>query len=229
MTQIKRVEEVAYENIKSRILNRTLPPGCRLVLRNLANEIGVSHGTVALVIRMLEAEGLVTNTPGLGACVRQRSFAEIEQLFEIRACMEGLAARMCAKNATNSDIALIAAADQNIQLASESGDDAERRKADIEFHFAVVKGAHCEDLERLMNYSAYTAVLANSVQLTPPTPEIARIHTPIVEAIASRDPNRAEQEGRKHNEKGFELHRSWIERSFNKMVSPDESADKLTI
>jgi DNA-binding GntR family transcriptional regulator len=51
-------------------------------------------------IRQLHAEGYVTIRPNRGAVVTSRSRAEVVELFEIRAALEGTAARLAAASVT---------------------------------------------------------------------------------------------------------------------------------
>lgn len=70
MPYVMSAEDLAYTDIKERILSGCLMPGDRLVHRNLAKELGISSGPVVLALRMLEREGLVVNAQGMGAFVR---------------------------------------------------------------------------------------------------------------------------------------------------------------
>ena len=60
---------IAYEWIKARIGDGTFSPGYRLVLGQLAQELGVSVVPIREAIRLLEAEGLVTFERNVGAQV----------------------------------------------------------------------------------------------------------------------------------------------------------------
>ncbi|MBI2842883.1 MAG: GntR family transcriptional regulator, partial [Armatimonadetes bacterium] len=142
-------ERAAYSEIKQRIIDGRLPLGSRLVLRNLAQELGVSLIPVVEAVRMLERDGLVANVrsrgPGRGAQVRTWTRDEIVDLFKIRASLEALAADFCAERATDDEIAAVLTANEMFKDSTERHDSEMHIQADVEFHKAVVRGAHCPD------------------------------------------------------------------------------------
>ncbi len=223
MAAATSVEEAAYLEIKQRILDGRLPPGERLVLRTLAVEIGgISLVPVVSALRMLERDGLVVNTPGMGASVRQWTQKDIVHIYHIRAVHEGLAARLCVEEATAADMAAIVAADEAFCTSIDAGDAEANIRTDIDFHVAVVRGAHCLDLERtfenlsIMRCSmrafgmsrGIPPALANSVRLAP---ERKQVHNEIINAILARDGAAAEAAGRQHVEDSLAVNLSWIE------------------
>jgi len=196
-------EEIAYSEIKQRILDGRLPPGARLVHRTLAAECGVSQNPVMLALRMLERDGLVTNTPGLGAAVRRWSHQDIVDLHEIRAVNEGLAARLCSQRASSSDVEAIMAANDEFVETVDAGDAEGSIRADVALHSAIVCGAHCIDMDRLndslsimqcsMKFFGLHLGLPRSLH------ESARtVHKPLIEAIMSRDAIKAEALANQH-------------------------------
>lgn len=98
----KTLRELATEKMRDAILGLHLKPGDRLVERDLCAQLGVSRTVVREVLRHLEAEGLVDAT-GHRPTVARPTPAQAEQIYEIRAQLEGMAARACA---TKNDAAL---------------------------------------------------------------------------------------------------------------------------
>lgn len=224
--QLKRVEEVAYNEIKQRILDGRLAPGTRLIIRNLAHELKVSMSPVLLALRMLERDGLVVNTPGLGACVRVWTFEEAVQVFMIRAYLEALACRLCAENATRSDMDAIVAANNRIKKAFAEGEVSAYCQADMEFHRAVVQGAHCTDLVRMTDYPTMLAICLNMPRRI--NVDADKVHDILIDAIIRHDPVAAELEGKRHVEESVESHRGWLEETCTQMVNgPNSSEDDI--
>lgn len=89
-------EAEAYAWLLSRIRQGLLAPGARLRAEEIADEIGVSRMPVREALRRLDSEGLVTLRPNRGAVVTGYGPEEILELFEMRAVLEGLAARKAA-------------------------------------------------------------------------------------------------------------------------------------
>lgn len=85
--------------ILRRIENGELGPGTRLREEEVARRHGVSRTPVREAFRWLQAEGLVTVLPHVGAQVSDITLAEIDELFEIRGALEVLAVQRAARNA----------------------------------------------------------------------------------------------------------------------------------
>ncbi|WP_290056209.1 GntR family transcriptional regulator [Amycolatopsis solani] len=87
---------IAYEWIKARIADGTFSPGYRLVLGQLAQELGVSVVPIREAIRLLEAEGLVTFERNVGAQVAMVDESEYQHTMQTLALVEGYAAALAA-------------------------------------------------------------------------------------------------------------------------------------
>jgi DNA-binding GntR family transcriptional regulator len=75
--------------IRERILRGRYPEGEPLRQDAIGVELGVSRIPVREALRQLEAEGLVTFNPHRGAVVSTLSLKQIQELFELRAEIEG--------------------------------------------------------------------------------------------------------------------------------------------
>lgn len=80
-------DEVA-DSLRESIRAGTLPPGARLVERELAARLGVSRIPVREAIQRLAEEGLVRKVAHRGTFVYSPSAAEIEQISSLRVVLE---------------------------------------------------------------------------------------------------------------------------------------------
>src|SRR3954447_15910251 len=122
----------AYEEIKRMILDGEIAPGSFLAARPLATRLEMSTAPVRSALERLDHEGFVTISPQQGAVVRDISFREISELYEIRMALEPFVARRIAgrlkpdqvqrleacllaqrENLTHRDIALCMQLDEN--------------------------------------------------------------------------------------------------------------------
>jgi DNA-binding GntR family transcriptional regulator len=87
------------DRIGARIVDGELEEGERLKEVELAAAFEVSRTTVREALRILETRGLVRITPQRGAQVTALSLSEMENLFEIRAVLLGLASQRVAERA----------------------------------------------------------------------------------------------------------------------------------
>ena len=122
------------DRIRQRIVDGMIAPGSRLVERNLAVELGVSRVPVREALRDLVAEGYAVDRATRGIAVRDYPAAEIDELFEIRAALEGVLLR----NAVNGlpaagETALRVCLDKT-QAALDIGDLAAAVAGNASFH-----------------------------------------------------------------------------------------------
>jgi DNA-binding GntR family transcriptional regulator len=80
------------------IITGEYPPGKRIMEQAIAAEFAVSRGPVREALRLLERDGLVTILPRRGAQVTNLSIAEVKEIFDIRAVLNGLRDRELAQD-----------------------------------------------------------------------------------------------------------------------------------
>lgn len=90
------IAEKAYIAIRERVLSGEYPAGIRLREEELAEAVGVSRTPVREALRRLDAEGLVEFVPNRGAHVAAWSQHDFEEIFGLRALLEGYGARLAA-------------------------------------------------------------------------------------------------------------------------------------
>lgn len=90
-------EQIAAR-LSERIVGSTYPPGQRIMEQAVAAEFAVSRGPVREALRLLEKDGLVTILPRRGAQVTNLSIAEVREIFDIRAMLNGLRDRLIAED-----------------------------------------------------------------------------------------------------------------------------------
>ncbi len=93
-----------YEYLKKTILSGRLHPGERLTEEHLAERIGVSRTPVREALHKLELEGLIKPLETRGFIVSRDSKDEVEELFEIRAILEGYALRIISEKISDQEL-----------------------------------------------------------------------------------------------------------------------------
>jgi len=89
-----KIRERVYDYLKSSVLSGRFSPGKRLTEEHLAEEMGVSRTPIREALHKLETEGLIKPLERRGFIVSADSREEIEELFDIRASLEGYALRL---------------------------------------------------------------------------------------------------------------------------------------
>lgn len=112
-------EEEAYSHIIQRIRSGQYRAGDRLIPEEIATEIGTSRMPVREAFRRLATEGLVDIRPHRGAVVRKLSTAEMVEVFQMRAVLEGLAARVAFSAIQEKHIAVLDDLIRQMELAED--------------------------------------------------------------------------------------------------------------
>jgi DNA-binding GntR family transcriptional regulator len=143
---------IAYELIREGILSGEYARGERLREEELAVRAGVSRTPVREALRRLDAEGLVGFTPNRGARVTAWSQQELEDLYDVRALLEGHGARLAASRITTEEIdSLSSLADQMESIGGKGRTAAdELTRLNGEFHRSIVRATRNSQLESLV-------------------------------------------------------------------------------
>lgn len=100
-----RTEQV-YTIIRDGICNGSLEPGRHLVQEDLAASLGVSRQPVQQAMLLLKAEGLVIESGARGLYVAPMEPDLIVHHYQIRICLDQLAARLAASRIAAGDTAV---------------------------------------------------------------------------------------------------------------------------
>jgi len=194
------VEQVVNA-IVSEIVEGDLPSNSRLIQDELARAYGVSSQPVQQALLLLRDRGLVREAPGRGLIVSPIDPDFVRKLYEVRAMLDGLAARLAAeRGAERAKIEGPSYLDAG-RAAVESGSLHEQIEADMKFHAFInelsensliseTTAPHWPYLRRVMG-----EVLRDDVQM-PQT--ILSEHVAILDAIIASDGDRAEALSRDH-------------------------------
>lgn len=81
-------EKLAYQQIRENIINGHFLPGTLLSENELAEHLGMSRTPIRAAISLLETEGFVESIRGRGVFVKEISFREFHDMFELLASMQ---------------------------------------------------------------------------------------------------------------------------------------------
>ena len=187
----------AYRRLLEDIRSGVLLPGARLRETDLADRLGISRTPVREAIRQLEADGLVTHLPRQGATIRNLDHAEVVELYEMRAVLEGTAARLAARAA--SDIELAELVSLNSELAATPAGP-QAREVNRQFHRSLLDAARNRFLLKSMNALQKTMLILGPTTLAHPDRAMAAVaeHAAVLAALEARDSAAAEAAMRAH-------------------------------
>jgi DNA-binding GntR family transcriptional regulator len=192
-----------FDLVERAIVSGELPPGSRLGEEALAARFGVSRGPLREALRQLEGRGLVVRTAHAGARVVTLTRADLAEIYEIRANLEGLACRLAASRASEPELdALEALLDDHMSGdALRSGEAYPQERGVLDFHFALAAASKSLRLERLLCHDYYSLVRLFRHRTSHRAGHALRAyddHRLIVKALRERDGEFAELLMRRH-------------------------------
>ncbi|GIH71964.1 GntR family transcriptional regulator [Sphaerimonospora thailandensis] len=135
--------EISYELLRSRILDGTYGPGYRLVMDQLAREIGVSTIPLREALRRLQSDGLVEVVRNIGARVAVFDAHQVEHTLQVLARLEGYATAISAPIMTAEHISVSRAINKRMIEALDQFDPTSFTALNRDFHFSIYQ--HCPD------------------------------------------------------------------------------------
>jgi DNA-binding GntR family transcriptional regulator len=152
-----RPADRTYAWIRDRIFAGKFAPGTHLKETDLASRLGVSRSPVRDALRRLAGEGLVAMERDRGTYVNEFSREEIDEIFHLRAALEGYSAALAAHRMESGVIEQLEALADKMEALERrkrgNGGDAFARFALLnnEFHLAILAAAKSPRLETLLD------------------------------------------------------------------------------
>ena len=131
---MKGANKLAYDYIKTRILNGTYLPAQRLVEAQLSQEIGVSRNTIKKSLLLLQQDKLISLEGNKSATICSLSIEEVLDYYEIREALETIIAFHAAKHISSSDISKLKKLTERMERNIEAHKFEEYSIGNKEFH-----------------------------------------------------------------------------------------------
>ena len=144
------LRQQVIECLREAVISGQLSPGQRLTERELTESLGVSRTVVREALRQLEAEGLIEVIPNKGPVVRALTAEEAEDIYRIRAVLQGLAAQQFVAHATPTQIKALEQALSAIVAAYEAGDAGRTVETKTHFYDVLYTGAGSDTLSSML-------------------------------------------------------------------------------
>jgi len=197
MPQTKTAPTDAYSLILEAIDIGIYRPGDRLVESDLAERFGVSRTPIREALQRLETQSLLERD-GRSLIVASLDHNQMAELYVVRRELEGLAARLAAKHATEEEIRVLR--DMVVKDDDLVEDTAALARANRRFHQQIHLASHNRYLVQQLDLVHRTmALMATSSLAADGRGEVAQNeHDRIVSAIENRDEDAAEAALRDH-------------------------------
>ncbi|MCQ9148190.1 MULTISPECIES: GntR family transcriptional regulator [Brucella/Ochrobactrum group] len=139
MTKIAReaLSDRAYEEILKGMADGTYMPMQPMVIRNLADNFGISVTPIREALQRLIAERLLVQLPNRSIVVPQMTVERFHHLLPMRIALEGMAAELATPLLTERDFAKIETLLNRIAETTLTFDARTYMKLNREFHFII--------------------------------------------------------------------------------------------
>ena len=193
------IGEALARKLSDQIIYLHLAPGAHLTEDDICREYAVSRSPVREAFRALEADGLVLRLARRGVRVRPIGRRDLDEVYACRVVLEGLAAREAARNASEAMLGRMHALLQQMQKTLRAGQVRPFFESNVALTSAIHEASANQALIRIAGGIEKQALryryLAHSR-----TQEMLKAslegHGRVLEAIAARNPARAEQVGK---------------------------------
>jgi DNA-binding GntR family transcriptional regulator len=123
------------------ILRGELRPGERLNELALSRRLGISRAALREAVRRLEQIGLVAVVPNRGVVVREVSVKDALDLYDLRAALFRMAARLAARRCSAADLAAMRALNDRMRADAAGARFADYYARNLDFHDALIAAA----------------------------------------------------------------------------------------
>jgi DNA-binding GntR family transcriptional regulator len=208
----RNLNNVVYQKIKQMMLNYELIPGQRLIFADLAEKMGVSRTPVNNALSLLAKEGFLDFTPNQGYTVHQITKEEADSLYEVREILELGALEIAIQKLTPKKLKDLEKKETLFKQAVDEKVSRGRFTLDQEFHAYIVDMSENLYLAEYFREVYQRIFLRHRISALrgDRAVQVPKEHHEIVDAIRSRDVERAKSLIAEHIRSGKEYLYSFI-------------------
>ncbi|GFG54995.1 GntR family transcriptional regulator [Mycolicibacterium agri] len=195
------LSDLAYEQLRSRILDGDFPEGRRMSVVSIAEQLNMSRSPVRAAVERLVTEGLLVVT-AVGIELAQLDHADLIEGLQVRSRLEGLATRLATDRLMADDFTSLRKNLTLFDAAVRSSDTVTARRLDLEFHSVIRdKCGNRLLVENLRRVQARVIVATYMTAWVPAHEAVIDEHAAILKALEKRDADAAEHAAIEHLER----------------------------
>lgn len=198
------MQKDAYTLILEAIDAGVYKPGDRLVESELADRFGVSRTPVREALQRLETQSMLSRD-GRSLVVASLNHNQLAELYAVRTELEGLAARLAARHATDEEMRVLRSMVED-DKALLGGDPRSLSRANKRFHKQIHLASHNRFLVQQLDLVHRSMALMATTSFAAEGRDAIGLaeHDAIVSAIEAHDGDAAYNALRSHISKAFE-------------------------
>jgi DNA-binding GntR family transcriptional regulator len=197
------IRDQAYAALKRAIASADIysrPDEIRIDERALCQQLGVSRTPVREAMTLLEQEGFLRTEPRRGIFIVRKTRRQIVEMIQVWAALEGMAARLATKRASDKDIAALRDIFSNFADGTPGENIDEYSDANIAFHQALIRLSGSDLIINMTDnlFLHVRSVRRVTIAHGDRAERSLADHLKIIEALAKRNADRAEKLSREH-------------------------------
>lgn len=198
----RTVQQEIVEKLREAILSGLFQPGDRLVEADLCASLGVSRPSLREALRSLHAERLVELVPNRGPQIPVLSWEDAQQIYSVRAMLEGEAAALCARYADAGCLEAMAAALDDFRAAVIAENPRARVEATSRFYTLLLRQAGNKVIEEIISglLARINVLRARSMSRQGRARQSLVEMSAIMDAVRAGDPEAARRAAQHHVE-----------------------------
>lgn len=217
--------ELVLDALRGSIIRGELKPAARLVIDELAAEMGVSQIPIREALRQLEAEGFVTFEPYVGATVTEINTGLVTEIFALLEAMEIICSRIACQQMSDDDVETLANLIHKMDASVDNPDQwSQDNKA---LHLFICDCARTTLVKQMMRKTLdhwdrlrlyyLPDVFAHRIKIA------QEEHKRILEAFRTQDPDFVEQVIREHNQAALAAYTNYLKSQLQPAKAANEA------
>lgn len=207
-------QQFAYQVLRQAIMRCELPPGKRLIIDEIARQLGMSLIPVREALQLLQSEGLIDSVPHVGAVVAPISRSSVIDTFTVMEGIETVAMRTAAERMTPDELTVLRDLVERMDEALANGEHQRWGDLNSEFHVGIARATEMSLLLEVTGraFSSWDRIRRfyfDGVLMR----RLARSqeqHHAIVAALGARDYRALESLARAHNQEALASYLSYM-------------------
>ena len=198
--------EEAYQQVREEIINGSFSEGEPLPEIPLAKRFNINRNRVRQILQQLESDSLIERIRNRGAFITRISSKDLQEIYEMRIALEGMAAKLAARRRDAQQIKSLIAAFR--KASSNNGSLKEKEILTEKTHLFVLNA--CEN-DRIINALAPLQLQTQRIwhkgfHIPGLAGMVFSQHIEILKAVQAKDESAAERKMVEHISTSFQAH-----------------------
>jgi DNA-binding GntR family transcriptional regulator len=192
--------DAVYHVLRGAIVENKLSAGLKLSEQVIADVLEVSRTPVREALQRLTSGRFIARDSQGSSRIQEMTRQRICDIYVVREVLEGLAARLAAQYSDRALVFELTQINQALRQATADSDTLRATDLNVEFHEALARGAHNDELLDLIHdtYGWVRKMTSSTLEYPGRAGTAADEHDEIIQAVAARDLNVAETLAKHH-------------------------------